>query len=111
MQEACAILVGEHDYRNLCTMDVGNVTHFNRRILETHIQPAQHTTRSLQSCFSLGTRTAPSSPLYITLTVSYAAQIHGFSCMNFMSKELLSCTIRCAMLPLHAPIPHLSVFL
>jgi len=44
MQEACAILVGEHDYRNLCTMDVGNVTHFNRRILETHIQPAQHTT-------------------------------------------------------------------
>lgn len=46
MQEACAMLVGEHDYRNLCTMDVGNVTHFNRRILETRIKPAHHSTSS-----------------------------------------------------------------
>jgi tRNA pseudouridine38/39 synthase len=37
MREACALLVGENDYRNFCTHDVSNVTHFNRRILEAEI--------------------------------------------------------------------------
>ena len=31
MREGCSALVGEHDFRNLCTHDVANVTHFNRR--------------------------------------------------------------------------------
>eukprot|EP00658_Telonema_sp_P-2_P033415 TRINITY_DN24531_c0_g2_i5.p1 TRINITY_DN24531_c0_g2~~TRINITY_DN24531_c0_g2_i5.p1 ORF type:complete len:385 (-),score=80.03 TRINITY_DN24531_c0_g2_i5:192-1346(-) len=37
MKEACADLVGPHDYRNLCTHDVSNVTHFNREILQAAI--------------------------------------------------------------------------
>merc|ERR1711865_587387 len=37
MREACAALEGEHDYRNFCTHDVSNVTHFNRSILKAEI--------------------------------------------------------------------------
>ncbi|XP_054920325.1 tRNA pseudouridine(38/39) synthase isoform X3 [Dermacentor andersoni] len=38
MQEAAALLVGEHDFRNLCKMDVANgVTNYMRRILHTRI--------------------------------------------------------------------------
>lgn len=44
MQQACALLVGQHDFRNLCTMDVANASHFNRTILETSIRPVEHST-------------------------------------------------------------------
>ena len=38
MREAAGKLVGEHDFRNLCKMDVGNgVTNFKRRILHTEL--------------------------------------------------------------------------
>lgn len=38
MQEGAQLLVGEHDFRNLCKMDVGNgVTNFTRRIFSTSI--------------------------------------------------------------------------
>lgn len=38
MSEAADKLVGEHDFRNLCKMDVGNgVTSFKRRILQTEV--------------------------------------------------------------------------
>jgi tRNA pseudouridine38/39 synthase len=32
MQEACALFEGTHDFRNLCKMDVENLTHFTRRV-------------------------------------------------------------------------------
>ena len=39
MREAAEKLHGEHDYRNLCKMDVANgVTNFTRKILSTQIQ-------------------------------------------------------------------------
>lgn len=39
MQEAGQHLVGEHDYRNLCKMDVGNgVVNFRRRILAVRVE-------------------------------------------------------------------------
>ena len=44
MQEASKALVGEHDYRNLCSMDVANASHFNRKIIEVSIKPVGHTT-------------------------------------------------------------------
>lgn len=38
MREGAALLVGEHDFRNLCKMDVANgVTNYMRRILRTSI--------------------------------------------------------------------------
>lgn len=38
MSEAASKLVGEHDFRNLCKMDVGNgVTSFKRRILSAEV--------------------------------------------------------------------------
>ncbi len=38
MHEAAQKLHGEHDYRNLCKMDVANgVTNFTRKILDTRI--------------------------------------------------------------------------
>ncbi|KAG0429987.1 hypothetical protein HPB47_023101 [Ixodes persulcatus] len=38
IQEAAKLLVGEHDFRNLCKMDVGNgVTRYVRRILSTKL--------------------------------------------------------------------------
>uniref|UniRef100_A0A023GBR4 Putative pseudouridylate synthase n=1 Tax=Amblyomma triste TaxID=251400 RepID=A0A023GBR4_AMBTT len=40
MREAAALLVGEHDFRNLCKMDVANgVTNYKRCILQTDIFP------------------------------------------------------------------------
>lgn len=42
MQEAGQHLVGEHDYRNLCKMDVGNgVVNFRRRILAVRVERAK----------------------------------------------------------------------
>jgi len=41
MQKAASYLVGPHDFRNFCTMDVANVTHFDREILEASIQPVE----------------------------------------------------------------------
>ncbi|XP_035784827.1 tRNA pseudouridine(38/39) synthase-like [Anopheles albimanus] len=42
MQEACGHLVGVHDFRNLCKMDVGNgVVNFVRSIDECTIHPSQ----------------------------------------------------------------------
>lgn len=39
MQEAGQHLVGEHDFRNLCKMDVGNgVVNFKRRILAVRVE-------------------------------------------------------------------------
>ncbi|CAN8003847.1 unnamed protein product [Ixodes hexagonus] len=39
MHEAARLLVGEHDFRNLCKMDVGNgVTNYIRRILSTDLR-------------------------------------------------------------------------
>lgn len=39
MKIAAKKLIGEHDYRNLCKMDVGNgVVNYTRRILDTDIQ-------------------------------------------------------------------------
>ena len=38
MDEAAKKLIGEHDYRNLCKMDVANgVTNFTRKILSAEI--------------------------------------------------------------------------
>ena len=38
MDEAVKKLIGEHDYRNLCKMDVANgVTNFTRKILSAEI--------------------------------------------------------------------------
>ena len=38
MEAAAEKLVGEHDYRNLCKMDVGNgVINYKRKILKTSI--------------------------------------------------------------------------
>ena len=44
MQEASRGIIGEHDYRNFCTMDVANATHFNRAVLDLRINPVSHTT-------------------------------------------------------------------
>lgn len=38
MSEAASKLIGEHDFRNLCKMDVGNgVTNFKRRVLQAEV--------------------------------------------------------------------------
>ena len=43
MREAALKLHGEHDYRNLCKMDVANgVTNFTRKILDTRIDLLQN---------------------------------------------------------------------
>ncbi|CAK1546429.1 unnamed protein product [Leptosia nina] len=40
MREACSLLIGSHDFRHLCKMDVGNgVTEFRREILTADIIP------------------------------------------------------------------------
>ncbi|UYV67257.1 PUS3 [Cordylochernes scorpioides] len=40
MREAAQYLLGDHDFRNLCKMDVGNgVTEYTRRIFRVDIQP------------------------------------------------------------------------
>ena len=42
--EAAGKLIGEHDFRNLCKMDVGNgVTSFRRRILHTEVSVLEQT--------------------------------------------------------------------
>lgn len=39
MREGISYLVGEHDFRNFCKMDVVNVAHFNRRFISGTIAP------------------------------------------------------------------------
>ena len=39
MQEAGGLLVGEHDFRNLCKVDPTNAVHFVRKILDFQIEP------------------------------------------------------------------------
>lgn len=39
MREGITYLVGEHDFRNFCKMDVENVAHFNRRFISGTIAP------------------------------------------------------------------------
>ncbi|XP_050678281.1 tRNA pseudouridine(38/39) synthase isoform X2 [Leptidea sinapis] len=40
MREACSLLIGSHDFRHLCKMDVGNgVTEFRRKIISADIIP------------------------------------------------------------------------
>jgi len=41
MRTAASDLIGEHDYRNFCKMDVVNVSHFRRRIDHVAIHPAR----------------------------------------------------------------------
>ena len=39
MREAAGYLIGNHDFRNFCKMDVINVTNFEREIYEANIIP------------------------------------------------------------------------
>ena len=39
MREGITYLLGEHDFRNFCKMDVENVAHFNRRFISGTIAP------------------------------------------------------------------------
>ena len=39
MREAAGYLIGNHDFRNFCKMDVVNVTNFVREIFEANIMP------------------------------------------------------------------------
>jgi tRNA U38,U39,U40 pseudouridine synthase TruA len=39
MQRAAQLLVGEHDFRNLCKLDIGNVTNFRREVYYAKIVP------------------------------------------------------------------------
>lgn len=57
MREAASLLVGEHDFRNLCKMDVANgVTNYTRCILQTRIfqWPPSADSSSSSSSSSLG---------------------------------------------------------
>ena len=42
MNEAARYLIGDHDFRNLCKMDVVNVTNFRREIYEANVVPFIH---------------------------------------------------------------------
>jgi tRNA pseudouridine38/39 synthase len=44
MLEAGQKLIGEHDFRNFCKIDVLNVNNFVRRILSFHIEPVKEWT-------------------------------------------------------------------
>eukprot|EP00808_Paulinella_micropora_P002904 g44025.t1 len=39
MNRACKLLLGHHDFRNFCTMDVTTSTHFRRAILYCRVEP------------------------------------------------------------------------
>lgn len=39
MQRAASFLIGEHDFKNLCKMDIANVTNFRREIFSAEILP------------------------------------------------------------------------
>jgi tRNA U38,U39,U40 pseudouridine synthase TruA len=43
MQRAAQVLVGEHDFRNLCKLDIGNVTNFRREVYYAKIVPFNFT--------------------------------------------------------------------
>lgn len=44
MKDAAQHLIGEHDFRNFCKMDVGNgVVKFNRRIMDIQIDSVEET--------------------------------------------------------------------
>eukprot|EP00981_Chlorochromonas_danica_P008970 scaffold2383_cov189-Ochromonas_danica.AAC.2 len=42
MQEAAKKLIGEHDFRNFCKLDIANVTNFRREIFEADIKLFHH---------------------------------------------------------------------
>ncbi|KAK3087246.1 hypothetical protein FSP39_003526 [Pinctada imbricata] len=51
MQDAACKLIGEHDFRNLCKMDVGNgVTNYKRRIISAEINTVGEFTGGYQMC-------------------------------------------------------------
>ncbi|XP_013409956.1 tRNA pseudouridine(38/39) synthase isoform X2 [Lingula anatina] len=51
MNEAAGKLIGEHDYRNLCKMDVGNgVVNYIRRIISTQVKPLDSRLDGYQMC-------------------------------------------------------------
>jgi tRNA U38,U39,U40 pseudouridine synthase TruA len=43
MQQAAQLLVGEHDFRNLCKLDIGNVTNFRREVYYAKVVPFNFT--------------------------------------------------------------------
>ena len=42
MQEGAALLVGEHDFRNFCKMNVAEVSNFRREVYYANIVPFSH---------------------------------------------------------------------
>lgn len=46
MSEAAALLVGEHDFRNICKIDIAKVTNFRREVYSAQILPFQENTES-----------------------------------------------------------------
>lgn len=62
MQTACGYLIGAHDFRNLCKMDVANgVVKFNRELYEVKIVPAY-------GCDERTVATDPYAMMYVQLT-------------------------------------------
>ncbi|XP_013782607.2 tRNA pseudouridine(38/39) synthase-like [Limulus polyphemus] len=54
MEEAAQYLVGEHDFRNMCKMDVGNgVVNYNRKILQVIISPLTFSSEQSYQLFEL----------------------------------------------------------
>lgn len=51
MREAAKKLIGEHDYRNFCKMDVESVSHFTRRIYNITIEPMGRSAMSSDPLF------------------------------------------------------------
>ncbi|PVD36686.1 hypothetical protein C0Q70_03672 [Pomacea canaliculata] len=51
MSEAASKLIGEHDFRNLCKMDVGNgVTNFKRRVLQAEVNVLDEVENGYRMC-------------------------------------------------------------
>lgn len=54
MRTAAQSLIGEHDFRNLCKMDVGNgVVQFVRRIMDIQIEPVDEKENGSYSMYRL----------------------------------------------------------
>jgi tRNA U38,U39,U40 pseudouridine synthase TruA len=54
MQRAAQLLVGEHDFRNLCKLDIGNVTNFRREVYYAKIVPFNFTGSTTNTAESSG---------------------------------------------------------
>ena len=46
MSDAAALLVGEHDFRNVCKIDIAKVTNFRREVYSAQILPFQENTEN-----------------------------------------------------------------